>query len=104
MSAVVSIGFRSAENLPLPENIGTREKGWRVIKIRLNIDVSVVSHDPGDVVLFAHVVERLVGVDGHVCRPVVIAPIHSDDDQTGQDSSNILLNGREEGCGQEAYL
>lgn len=102
MSAVVSIGSRRAENLPLPENIGTREKGWRIIKIRLNIDISVIAHDPGDVVLFAHVVERLVGVDGHVCRPIVIAPIHSDDDQTGQYSSDILLDGREEGCSQEA--
>jgi len=64
----------------------------------LHIDITVVAHYPGDIVLLSGVVERLIGIDGHVGGPVVVAPIHSDDDQPGKDPSDILLNSGKEWC------
>jgi len=90
-----------AEGLTLAENVCTREEWRRVSKISLRIDVPVIAHDPCNVVFLTGIVEGLIGVDGHVGGPIVIAPIHPDYNQAGEDSGDVLLDRREEWCGQE---
>jgi len=81
-----------AKGLTLTENVRTREE-WRGIgKISLRVNVTILPHNPCNVVFLTSVVEGFIGVDGHVGGPIVIAPIHPDYNQAREDSSDVLLD------------
>jgi hypothetical protein len=70
------------KGLTLTENVGSRKEGRGIGKVSLGIDVSIITHDPCHIVFLACVVEGFIRVDGHVSGPIVVAPVHSDDDKS----------------------
>lgn len=80
----------------LTEDIGAREERRSILLVSIEINgIHLLVQYPRDIVPMAIVGEGLVTIDGHVGRPVHVAPVHANNDQTRQDTSSVLLNGRE---------